>query len=166
VAGGSKKGKVVAVFVVAAALAGAGVFIFRDGEKLGSQREEAAHAAVPAPVDPPKVDPPKVDPAKVDPPKVAVPTTVTVRLESEPAGANVVDDASGGTLGVTPLVLHRPRGGSLKVRLEKEGYAPNARALSLDDDQTIDLTLEHKQPSKAPHGHKSHGSSGDEPAKL
>ncbi|HLK90431.1 MAG TPA: serine/threonine-protein kinase, partial [Polyangia bacterium] len=166
VAGGSKKGKAVAVFVVAAALAGAGVFIFRDGEKVGLQREEAVHPAVQSPKIPadqsdrsapaPKVDPPAVKPA--------APTTVTVRVESDPAGASVLDDASGGTLGVTPLVLHRPRGGSLKVRIEKEGYAPNAHALSLDDDQTIELTLEHKQAPRPPRTHKPHG--GDEPAKL
>jgi hypothetical protein len=82
-------------------------------------------------------------------------------------GANVLDDASGGVLGVTPLVLHRPRGGAFKVRLEKEGYASNAHAISLSDDQTIELTLEHKQ-AKPAHAHKSRTSSaGDsEPAKL
>jgi hypothetical protein len=103
------------------------------------------------------------------PAKPAAPTTITVRVESEPVGANVLDDASGGVLGVTPLVLHRPRGGALNLRLEKEGYTPNAHAVSLDDDQTIELTLEHKQ-VKPVHTHKSHGapsSGGDsEPAKL
>jgi serine/threonine-protein kinase len=158
---GSKKGKAVAVFVVAAALAGAGVFIFRDGEKVGVQREEATRPAVQSP----KVDPPPAPKVEAPPSKPAAPTTVTVRVESDPVGASVLDDASGGTLGVTPLVLHRPRGGTLKVRLEKEGYAPNAHALSLDDDQTIDLTLEHKQASKPLHPHKPHGG-GDEPAKL
>jgi hypothetical protein len=79
----------------------------------------------------------------------------------------VVDEASGGKLGVTPLVLTRPKGGALKLRLEKDGYTPNAHALSLDDDQTIELTLEHKQVKPA-HAHKPHpAAAGDsEPAKL
>ena len=79
----------------------------------------------------------------------------------------MLDDASGGVLGVTPLVLKRPRGGALNVRLEKDGYTPNAHAISLSDDQTIELTLEHKQVKPA-RVHKSHVSSGgdSEPAKL
>ena len=90
-----------------------------------------------------------------------------MRVESDPAGANVLDDASGGVLGVTPLVLTRPHGGAFKVRLEKDGYTPNAHAISLDDDQTIELTLEHKQ-IKPAHVHKPHAPSGgdSEPAKL
>jgi serine/threonine-protein kinase len=167
-----KKGKAVAVFVVAAALAGGGVFIFRDGEKVGGEQHGVASTKPAASA--PKLDPPapKVDPPPVPvapPAKPAVATTVTVRVESEPVGANVLDDASGGVLGVTPLVLHRPRGGALNLRLEKEGYTPNAHAISLGDDQTIELTLEHKQ-VKPPHRHKPNGSpssGGDsEPAKL
>jgi hypothetical protein len=165
---GSKKGKAALVFVVAAAAAvGAGVFIFRDGEKTGVQHEIAstpAPPATPATTSAPKVEPP---PVPVAPTKPAVPKTVTVHVESDPAGASVLDDASGGVLGVTPLVLNRPRGGALKVRLEKDGYTPNAHAISLSDDQTIELTLEHK-PVKPAHAHKSHASSGgeSEPAKL
>jgi serine/threonine-protein kinase len=163
------KGKAVAVFFVAAGLAGAGVFIFRDGEKVGVQHELAATPAAPAP----KVAPPAPPVAPVAPaaPKVAppaAPKTVTVHVESDPAGASVVDEANGGKLGVTPLVLKRPRGGALKLRLEKDGYTPNAHALALDDDQTIELTLEHKQVKPA-HVHKSHppaGSGESEPAKL
>ena len=104
--------------------------------------------------------------APVAPAKPAAPKTVTVHVESDPPGANVVDEASGGRR-VTPLVLKRPKGGALKLRLEKDGYTPNAHALALDDDQTIELTLEHKQ-AKPAHVHKPHpAASGDsEPAKL
>jgi len=171
---GSKKGRAAAVFVVAAALAGAGVFLFRDGEKLGLREEASVKPAASAPkVNPPspppaaKVDPPPA-PLKVNPPPV-VAASVTVHVESDPAGASVLDDATGGALGVTPLVLHRPRGGALKLRLQKDGYAPNTHALALDDDQTIELTLEKKQ-AKPAHNHKPHppsaGGGGDEPAKL
>jgi eukaryotic-like serine/threonine-protein kinase len=164
-----KKGKAALVFVVAAAVAvGAGVFIFRDGEKAGVQRELAAApaaSATPAAITAPKLEPTAVAPAT--PPKPDVPQTVTLRVESDPMGAKVLDDASGGVLGVTPLVLHRPRGGAFKVRLEKEGYAPNAHAISLSDDQTIELTLEHKQvkPARA-HKARSASAGDSEPAKL
>jgi serine/threonine protein kinase len=173
-AGGAKKGKAAIVFVVAAAAAVAGgVFIFRDGEKVGVQREIATapvSSAASAATTAPKVAPPPAPvpaPPPVAPAKPAVPKTVTVHVESDPAGAKVLDDASGGVLGVTPLVLNRPRGGALKLRLEKDGYTPNAHAISLSDDQTIELTLEHK-PIKAVHVHKAHASSPgeSEPAKL
>ena len=171
--GGPKRGKAALVFVVAAeAAVGGGVFIFRDGEKAGVQRELASAPAAPATTAAPKIvpsePPPAPTPAPPAPPaKPAVPTSVVVRVESDPVGAKVLDDASGGVLGVTPLVLKRPRGGAFKVRLEKDGYTPNAHAISLSDDQTIELTLEHKQ-AKPPRAHKSHSSSGgdSEPAKL
>jgi serine/threonine-protein kinase len=168
--GGPRKGKAALVFVVAAAAAvGGGVFIFRDGEKAGVQRELAAAPVASATTTAPKIEPPPAPiPAPPAPPaKPAVPKSVTVRVESDPAGAKVLDDASGGVLGVTPLVLKRPRGGAFKVRLEKDGYTPNAHAISLSDDQTIELTLEHKQVKPA-HVHKSRASSGgdSEPAKL
>ncbi len=165
--GGPRKGKAALVFVVAAAAAvGGGVFIFRDGEKAGVQRELAAAPVATATTTAPKIEPPPA-PIPAPPAKPAVPRSVTVRVESDPTGAKVLDDASGGVLGVTPLVLKRPRGGAFKVRLEKDGFSPNAHAISLDDDQTIELTLEHKQVKPA-HVHKSHTSSGgdSEPAKL
>jgi serine/threonine protein kinase len=172
---GSRKGKAAIVFVVAAAAAvGAGVFIFRDGEKAGVQQEIASapvSPATPSATTAPKLAPPPAPvpaPAPVAPAKPALPRTVTVNVESDPSGANVLDDASGGVLGVTPLVLNRPRGGALKLRLEKDGYTPNAHAISLTDDQTIELTLEHK-PVKAVHVHRSHAPSSpgeSEPAKL
>jgi eukaryotic-like serine/threonine-protein kinase len=168
------KGKAAMVFVLAAAAAvGGGVFLFRDGEKAGVQHEIVAQPAAPA--DKPATTAsataaPTPDPTPqlpIAPPHPAIAKTVTVNVQSDPAGANVLDDASGGMLGVTPLVLNRPRGGALKLRLEKQGYLPNPRAVSLDDDQTIELTLEHKPEAKPAHVHKSHAPSGDsEPAKL
>jgi serine/threonine protein kinase len=165
-AGNKGKGKAAMVFVVAAAAAvGGGVFLFRDGEKVGVQHEAVAQPATqaPKPASTPAPDPMPPPGA----PRPVVAKTVTVKVQSDPAGANVLDEASGGMLGVTPLVLNRPRGGALKLRLEKDGYVPNPRAISLDDDQTIELTLEHKQAAKPVHVHKPHASSADsEPAKL
>jgi hypothetical protein len=85
-----------------------------------------------------------------------------VRVTSEPAGAKVVDDAQGDTLGVTPLVLTRPRGGALKLRVEKDGYGAGTRTVSLDADQSVGLTLEHKPKPRAPHKPRE----SNEPAKL
>jgi eukaryotic-like serine/threonine-protein kinase len=168
--GAPRKGKgkgVLIVLGVAAAVAAAGVFIFRDGEKVGVRDVEAQVS---------KVAPPPAATAKiVEAPVVAhpvavaapaAPRKVTVRLESDPPGATVVDLA-GGVLGTTPLVLTRPRGGTLKIRMEKDGYSPNPHAVSLDDDSTLELTLEHKAAPR-PHVHKaSHAEPVDsEPAKL
>ncbi|HZL20237.1 MAG TPA: protein kinase [Polyangia bacterium] len=166
-AGAPRKGKgVLIVLGVAAAVAAAGVFIFRDGEKVGV-RDEASKVAPPPVVAAKRVETPVVvHPAAVSAPP-AVPKKVTVRLESDPPGANVVDAVAGGVLGTTPLVLTRPRGGTLEIRMEKDGFSPNLHAVSLDDDQTIELTLEHKAAPR-PHVHKaSHAEPVDsEPAKL
>jgi serine/threonine protein kinase len=162
-----RKGKgALIVLGVAAAVAAAGVFIFRDGEKVGVQHVEAqtSKVAPPSPVVAAKV---VEAPVVAHPAAVAAPKKVTVRLESDPPGATVVDDVAGGVLGTTPLVLTRPRGGTLKIRLEKEGFSPHPHAVSLDDDSTIELTLEHKAAPR-PHVHKaSHAEPVDsEPAKL
>ena len=161
----SGKGKSIGLVLgVAAAAVVAGVFLFRDGEKVALQREglavkPAQPTTTAAPI--PKTDPP-VPAVPVEPPARK---TVTVRVESEPPGASVVNDASGGVLGVTPLTLTRPRGGSLTLRLEKDGYNPNARAVSLEDDSTLDLTLEQKPKPRPRRPHASRPAD-DEPAKL
>jgi serine/threonine protein kinase len=165
-ASGGKGKSVGLVLGVAAAAVVAGVFVFRGGEKheadLAKQEEKAAPPAVPAPPAP-KLTPPAPPVAPAPPP---APKSVTVRLESDPPGASVVNAASGGVLGVTPLVLTRPRGGALKLRLEKAGYLSNARDVALDDDQTIELSLEAKPKPKA-HAHHAHAApEPDEPPKL
>jgi eukaryotic-like serine/threonine-protein kinase len=172
-----RKGKAAMIVVgVAVAAAAAGLFIFRDGEKVGVQHVEAETTRAettraettkiaPAPAATVAVAPP---PAAAHPAVAAAPKKVTVRLESDPPGANVVDDVAGGVLGTTPLVLSRPRGGTLKVRLEKDGYAPTPRDVSLDDDTTVELTLEHKPVPKAPHVRRTPRPApvDSEPAKL
>jgi hypothetical protein len=93
------------------------------------------------------------------------PKPVTLRVTSEPVGAKVTDDEKGTSLGVTPLVLTRPRGGSLKLRLEKDGFGANTRTVSLDGDQSVAATLEHAKPKPRPHRpHEPRES--NEPAKL
>ncbi len=141
----------------------AGVFLFRDGEKVALQRE--AQLQREAPPQPAATAPlPRKDPPipVAEPP---APKTVTVRVESDPPGASVVNAVGGGVLGVTPLTLTRPKGGALKLRLEKDGYNPNAHDVPLDADATVQLTLEQKPKPRAPPPHAAHPSD-DEPAKL
>ena len=87
---------------------------------------------------------------------------VELRLASVPAGAKVVDNADGELLGLTPLVLTRPRGGTLTLRFEKDGYTASTRTMPLDGDRAFELTLEQK-PKKPS---TSRGSPSSEPAKL
>jgi eukaryotic-like serine/threonine-protein kinase len=164
---GSRKGKGLLVMVgAAAAVVATGVVVFRDGEKLGVQHVEAGvgGSARPAPSPLPMTSPavPATAPLPV---AAALPRKITVRLESEPPGATVVDDAGGQVLGRTPLVLARPPGGALKLRMEKDGYLPNTHSVSLDEDSTIELTLEHKP---RPHVHRTprDAPADSEPAKL
>ncbi len=158
--GRSARSLALVVGVAAAGVVG-GVFLFRDGEKVALERQ----AQVPREVQPtttalvPKKDPP-VPIAPTEPP---APKTVTLRLESVPPGANVVNATSGGVLGVTPLTLTRPKGGALNLRLEKDGFMPNGRNIALDDDQTVQLTLEHKA---KPRARRVRPSLDEEPAKL
>jgi tRNA A-37 threonylcarbamoyl transferase component Bud32 len=165
---GGRRGRGLLIMAGAAvAVVTAGVFIFRDGEKVGVQHVAGETTKV-APAAPKIADTP---PAVVPAPRPAAhgptaPVKVTIRLESDPPGAKVVDDAGGALLGTTPLQLTRPRGGTLKLRMEKDGYTPNAHAVALDEDSTLELTLERKPP-KAPHVHKTHPAPSDsEPAKL
>src|SRR5450432_2196184 len=171
----ARKGKA-ALIVVGAAVAAiaAGVFVFRDGEKVGVRQveDETTKVAPPgvatATTKVAVAAPTTQAPAVVAHPVAVAPRKVTVRLESDPSGATVVDDAGGGVLGTTPLVLTRPRGGTLNLHMEKDGFAPNRHAVSLADDSTIELTLEHK-PAPKPHVHKTPHAQpvvDSEPAKL
>ena len=57
-----------------------------------------------------------------------------------------------------------PRGGALKLRVEKDGYGAGTRTVLLDTDQSVGLTLEHKP---KPRAHKPRESrESNEPAKL
>jgi hypothetical protein len=149
-----------AIALGAVALAAGGYFVFGAGKTEPAARPaiaEVAKPVAPAPVAP--------APAKPVAPPVAAPKQVTLRVSSDPAGAKVSDD-EGKTLGLTPLVLTRPRGGALELRLEKDGYGRGTRTVSLESDQTVQLTLERQKLKHAPHKqHRDHDSS-EEPAKL
>jgi hypothetical protein len=107
--------------------------------------------------------PPPVKPPTPPTPVPATPKKVELRLASSPAGAKVVDNVDGELLGVTPLVLTRPRGGTLTLRFEKDGYNASTRTMPLDGDRAFELTLEQK-PKKR--DKKPREPSSAEPAKL
>jgi serine/threonine-protein kinase len=165
---------------VAGALAAAAVgglyvtgIIGHGGEREagGSSPAVATATALPAPHPAPAVTPPPVPVKPVTAPIAAAGAgvtktkPVTLRVTSQPDGAKVTDDASGAPLGLTPLVLTRPRGGALRLRLEKDGYGGSTRSVALDGDQDVALTLERTRPKPHPHHHAEPHDS-NEPAKL
>ena len=135
-----------------------------DPGKSAATSAPAATGLTPRPVDPVA----QAKPAATKLPAGREP--VTLRISSQPAGATVVDGA-GQSLGVTPLVLTRPRGSALDLRVRKEGYQASARTVSLTADQTVELTLERDKPAeraRPKHAvHKTHDAPpSEEPAKL
>jgi eukaryotic-like serine/threonine-protein kinase len=145
---------VVAALVLAAA--GGGAYWYTRAPRPAPPPVETA-TVTPTPV--PTPPPPAEKPA---PP---APARVTVRIASVPAGANVVEEGSGQVLGTTPVSLTRKKGGALKVRLEKDGYAPAQRDVALDENETFEFALEKK---KTPHagGAKKKHAEDNEPARL
>jgi serine/threonine-protein kinase len=164
------RGKLVAVGVLAAfAVAGGVVYWqFSGGGPAVKPPGPVATVTPPKPVMPPSTTPTTGAPATPPKPVVAPPKPqqvqqVQLRIASVPAGARVVNNVDGELLGVTPLVLSRPRGGSLTLRVEKDGYAANTRTLPLDGDRAFELTLDQKAKKR---DHKPRDPSSTEPAKL
>jgi serine/threonine protein kinase len=154
---GGGRGKVLGGVVALAALGGI-AFFFMGGAKPepGKPLAGAAPPTAPRPV----VAPPPA-------PVVAPPAKVTVRLASDPPGATVFAGEGPEVLGATPFSLTRPRGGALKVRLEKEGFVTSLRDVPLDEDQALEFALEHKpEPARPKTPRKPRGGSGEGPAKL
>jgi eukaryotic-like serine/threonine-protein kinase len=148
IVGGARagRGKKVLAGIVAAAAVGGGFFWWQASESFKPPTKIAVTPAV-GPTLPITPQPPSAPvmpaPTPVHP-VVAQPKKVEVRLASIPAGAKVVDNVDGQLLGLTPLVLTRPRGGTLTVRFEKDGYSASTRTMALDGDRAFELTLEQK----------------------
>jgi serine/threonine-protein kinase len=159
---------------VAAAVVG-GYYFFGRGDKDAIATAPAPAATAPRPTSAVPTPPPAALPtsANASPKPLAAATTtaaakpkaVTLRVTSEPAGAQVTDEEKGTALGLTPLVLTRPRGGSLRLRLDKDGFGANTRTVPLDGDQNVALTLERNKPKPHPHRPREPRES-NEPAKL
>jgi serine/threonine-protein kinase len=156
-----RRGKLIAG-AVALVVLGGGVFLLTGGDD-----KPKPVAAAPAPAPAAKPTPPPPAPTPVAKPKPApAPAEVTVRLASEPAGVSVVDAAGGASLGTTPFSLKRAKGGILKVRLEKDGYATAMRDIPLDEDQALEFALERKSAPKPKTPRTKPATRDEGPAKL
>jgi hypothetical protein len=159
---GRGRGKMVVAGLVAAAAIGGGIFWWQGGGQAQKDPTKiAANTMARPPAVAPAVAPPQPAIAEPKPVEKKPEVKVELRLASIPAGAKVVDNGDGEMLGLTPLVLTRPRGGTMTLRFEKDGYTASTRTMPLDGDRAFELTLEQK-PKKQ---HKPRETSS-EPAKL
>jgi hypothetical protein len=75
-------------------------------------------------------------------PRPALPVNVSVRVNSAPAGADVVLAGEATPRGQTPLTLTLPRSGaSAQLLVRAKGYQENALAVTLDSDSRLEVTL-------------------------
>jgi serine/threonine-protein kinase len=125
--------------------------------------------AAPPPVVAHPAPPPPPEPAPTPVPKP--PAMVRVRLESSPLGARVVRVSDGVVLGTTPETIElRPAAEPVQLRLEKDGFVPATREVSLASDSSLTVVLEAAAPEHAPVAKKHVPAKArpehDEPAKL
>ena len=109
-----------------------------------------AFAPTPPPIEEPLEDPivePVEDPIRepvedpVEEPTVdEVAPARTVRLESTPTGAEVLD-ARGVLIGNTPMTIERPREGRVSYRIQRRGYHPREIAVDPTGAETMRLSL-------------------------
>jgi serine/threonine-protein kinase len=156
-----RRGKLIAG-AVALVVLGVGAFLLTGGEA----EQPKPVAAAPAPAAKPTPPPAPTSKSAEKPAPPPAPAEVTVRLASEPAGVSVVDAAGGASLGTTPFSLKRAKGGVLKVRLEKDGYASAMRDIPLDEDQALEFALERKSAPKQKTPRAKPASRDEGPAKL
>jgi eukaryotic-like serine/threonine-protein kinase len=122
-------------------------------------------AAEPAPVPAPPATPPV--PVETPPAPTPPATTVELVLESRPSQARVIRLSDGKLLGLTPLRQRLPAGAQpVAVRLEKPGFEPTQRQLSLDRDHKETVTLQRRPPAGRPRPKPPTPAQPDEPAKL
>jgi hypothetical protein len=137
------------MLVVAALVAGGG--IAAAAFKLTSTPSPPLVSA-PAPPGPAArpVEPPPAPAVAADPPKRAKPQTVSVRINSEPSDASLIDARTGDTLGRTPFLRDLPRAdATMMVTVRKGGYRSKQISLDLDRDTALEVKLEHKPASSS-----------------
>jgi serine/threonine protein kinase len=91
-----------------------------------------------------------VPPPKPAPPPPPVKQTVTLSFASLPSGARVFRPGETIALGVTPFQTTLPIGTATAVRFELAGYDTLEVLASLDDDDTIEVTLAKQAPIVRP----------------
>ncbi|MGZ3443964.1 MAG: PEGA domain-containing protein, partial [Polyangia bacterium] len=104
-----------------------------------SEYASATKVTTPAPV----VAPPVAAPPALSP-------TVTVRVVSRPAGADVFLDGERDSRGRTPLALTLPRSSTdnLRVVVRMKGYEPQTSDLTPDSDSRLQMTLTRSAPPR------------------
>jgi len=119
------------VLVVGVLAAGVGLWAVRDRTRSTTDKaaEPVAAAAQPI-VSPPRQAPPEA------------PAKVTAALATTPAGARVVRESDGATLGMTPYRGTWPAGpGIVKLRIELDGYQPKPIVVPLDRGVDLQFAL-------------------------
>jgi len=115
----------------------------------GSRRApvERRAAAPPVEVTPRPAPQPPPPPAPKPP---SEPATVTLSIDSTPAGAEVLD-SDGTVLGNTPFQGRFPAGnGTARLALQKEGFRARKLTLSLARDQSLSVALEKRTAAPRP----------------
>jgi eukaryotic-like serine/threonine-protein kinase len=121
-----------------AAAAIAAVAVLRPDRLLRQSDQNAPVAA-----DPPRPATPPLH-AAVDVPATTgptEPTTVTLRVESQPPGASVWMGDAAEPRGRTPVRLVVPKGDRVRATVKADGYLDREVAVDADRDQTIDVRL-------------------------
>ncbi|HMK74327.1 MAG TPA: protein kinase [Myxococcaceae bacterium] len=115
---------------------------------------EAPPAAAAAPVEAPAAPPPEAAvPPPSEAPPATPPTTMTLRVHSQPRGARVERTDTGEVLGTTPLAIELAEGsGKLPLRLSAPGRVPVVRRVPAQGSVQLEvrLPLRRAPPSPAP----------------
>jgi serine/threonine-protein kinase len=134
----------------------AGVFLTRKSEPpavatASAERPPAAAPSTPAPAAAAPV-------AAVSPPPKAAPATVKIKIDTEPSGARIVNEADGSVVGQTPFDEDRPQGDTtLAWKLELDGFKSRAVAIPLRVSFEGKYPLEKRSEPSAPPTHRAGG---------
>jgi serine/threonine-protein kinase len=150
-----KRGGRVALIGALAVVVGAGAFIatraaHNDAGGSTAPPPEAQNTGTVPPaekpvedktVDKPVATHPSMPERPAEPPPVAAPARIAVDIETTPGEARLLDASDGHVLGVSPWRGELPSGqGSLKIRIEKQGY--KARTITVPLDHAFNGTFE------------------------
>jgi eukaryotic-like serine/threonine-protein kinase len=153
----ASKGGRTAIFALALiVVVGGGLGIFfatrvpSQAEVLPASVAAPTPPVIPAPVAPAPVTSSPVSAAVVESAPVSAPAplplTITLKVDSKPAGATVYAVADGAKLGRTPLSLERPRGtGMLALVVKLDGRKDATVELSLEHDDKASVELERRR---------------------
>ncbi len=125
-----------------------------------------AGTSAPAPAAPaPAAATPGAGPRPLPAPAEA-PGRVRWSIETVPPGAAVVDVDTGERWGETPLVVERAPVPSVRLRVEKAGFAPRLLQTDGDRHRTLELRLEGARTRARPARRRAAPPADEEPAKL